>query len=143
MAWILVVPCFKSSSGCNKMIYRKGKNKNKFNQGSEILYQEESGNHDLSLGIPQFTTFFKSAWCICSFTLGFKFQIRSWFLKMKTTYWYLFIHKNSKGTAARWAQAVKNVWGMCVRVCVFTHPKQYNSICIKLIKSNQFYRHTG
>lgn len=33
---------------------------------------------------------------------------------------------------------------VCVCVCVHTPVcihKQYNSICIKLIKSNQFYRH--
>ena len=35
---------------------------------------------------------------------------------------------------------------VCVCVCVHTHVcihKQYNSICIKLIKLDQFYRHIG
>ena len=32
---------------------------------------------------------------------------------------------------------------VCTCMCVFIHSKQYNSIFIKLIKSNQFYRHIG
>ena len=54
---------------------------------------------------------------------------------MKTTYLCLFIHENSKWTAARWTYTVKNVC-VCVRVCFH---KQYNSICIKLIKSDQIF----
>lgn len=58
---------------------------------------------------------------ICWYMFGFKFQIKSWSLKMQTAYLYLFIHENSKWTKARCARTVEDVYVCtCMSVCIHT-----------------------
>ena len=59
---------------------------------------------------------------------------------MKTTYLYLFIHENSKWTAARWTQTVTNVCVcVCARACVYSYiPNNTTPFSLNLLSQINF-----